>query len=246
MPGFIIHLAEATMIMNYMEKSMDSQWKYEFLMGNLLPDTRLGAEKRISHFWSEESMENIARAPKLERFLNKYGHRLNEPIIFGYYAHLYLDERYVDTYWPTIIEFEDKEGNPEPRKGQIYEVELKRNGKKIPFEEFFTADNYYGDYTRSNHWLVERYHIEPPKYSLLENVNMDEVQAQDLKRVLDELEHICRSGHVGDEKDMAVFDLVSLDGFVQKTAKEFWEHVRQMPIIRNTLEERELWIHTIN
>ena len=31
MPGFIIHLAEATMIMNFMKNKPDSKWRYEFL-----------------------------------------------------------------------------------------------------------------------------------------------------------------------------------------------------------------------
>ena len=95
MPGFIIHLTEAAMIMEHMKKQPDSDWKQEFLLGNLLPDTRLGKDKAISHFWAPEGWENIARAPKLSRFLEKYGDRLNEPVILGYYAHLYLDERYV-------------------------------------------------------------------------------------------------------------------------------------------------------
>ena len=232
MPGFIIHLAEATMIIDYMKKKPDTKWCYEFLMGSLLPDTRLGDEKKFSHFWDEDLMENIARAPKLERFLKKYGHRLNEPIVFGYYAHLFLDERYVNGYWPTILDFKDEEGNSEPRKERIREVVLKQSGKHIPFKEFFTSKNYYGDYTRSNHWLVERYHIEPPKYHLLENVNMEEVQEKDLQRVIEELNHICKSAHLGDEKEMAVFDLTSLDAFVQKTAEEFWNHIQQMHLMK--------------
>lgn len=51
MPGFIIHLTEAAMIMEHMKKQPDSDWKQEFLLGNLLPDTRLGKDKAISHFW---------------------------------------------------------------------------------------------------------------------------------------------------------------------------------------------------
>ena len=51
MPGFIIHLAEATMIIDYMKKKPDTKWCYEFLMGSLLPDTRLGDEKKFSHFF---------------------------------------------------------------------------------------------------------------------------------------------------------------------------------------------------
>ena len=226
MPGFILHLAQATMLMNYMREKPSPEWTYEFLMGSLLPDTRLGAEKRISHFWDEACMDNIARAPKLERFLEKYGHRLDEPVILGYYSHLYLDERYVNDYWPTIIEFQDADGCPEPRKDYIDRVLLKQKGTYIPFEKFFTVENYYGDYTRSNHWLVERYGIVPPEYSELLNVNMEEVHTGDLKRVIEELKHIYQCGQCGDEKDMAVFELESLDAFVQKTAKEFWEHMQ--------------------
>lgn len=33
MPGFIIHLAEASMIMNRIGKDLDSDWKQEFLFG---------------------------------------------------------------------------------------------------------------------------------------------------------------------------------------------------------------------
>ena len=210
MPGFIIHLAEATMLIHYMKKKTDPQWCYEFMMGSLLPDTRLGDEKKFSHFWDEVSMENIARAPKLERFLEKYGHRLNEPVVLGYYMHLYLDERYVNGYWPTILDFKNSEGHSEPKKNRIVCVELKQKGKSIPFHEFFTTENYYGDYTRSNHWLVEQYQIEPPVFSILNYVDIDEVDAKDLKRVIEELDHICQSAHLGDEKEMAVFDLKSL------------------------------------
>lgn len=230
MPGFIIHLTEAAMIMDYMKMKPDSDWKQEFLLGNLLPDTRLGAEKAISHFWSPEGGENIARAPKLSCFLEKYGHRLDEPVILGYYAHLYLDERYVDGYWPKILVFEDERGRPEPRREFIHQVRLKQNGRLIPFQEFFSSEYYYGDYTRSNHWLVERYHIRAPKYRPLENVNMDEVDASKLYEVLEELQCICHKGRAGDEKKLKVFDLTELEAFVQGTASAFCQHMRNRGI----------------
>ncbi len=225
MPGFIIHLTEAAMIMNHMETQPDAEWKQEFLLGNLLPDTRLGEDKEISHFWSPDGKENIARAPKLSLFLEKYGHRLDEPVILGYYAHLYLDERYVDEYWPKILTFEDAEGRPEPRRDLIHRVELKETGEFIPFKDFFSSEYYYGDYTRSNHWLVDKYHIQPPKYRFLENLNMDEVDASQLRRVLTELEYIFHKGRPGDERKMKVFNLEGLDAFVQYTAETFYQQV---------------------
>ena len=87
--------------------------------------------------------------------------------------------------------------------------------------EFFTTENYYGDYTRSNQWFVEKYHIQPPEYKYLENIHMDEVHAEDLKYVLEELNHICHKGKMGDEKEMSVFNLKELDEFVQRTAEAF-------------------------
>ena len=228
MPGFIIHLAEATIIMEHMEKKTDAVWRQEFMLGNLLPDTRLGKDKVSSHFWSSEHEDYIARAPKLEYFLTKYGHRLDEPAILGYYAHLYLDEHYVDEYWPQIMKFEDAEGHLEPRRAYIYQVEMRQDGKIIPFGEFFTTENYYGDYTRSNQWFVEKYHIQPPEYKYLENIHMDEVHAEDLKYVLEELNHICHKGKMGDEKEMSVFNLRELDDFVQRTAESFYTHVKHI------------------
>lgn len=227
MPGFIIHLIEAEMIMDSIKIEPDADWKQEFLLGNLLPDTRLGEDKAISHFWSSDGAENIARAPKLSLFLKKYGHRLDEPVILGYYAHLYLDERYVDEYWPKILTFEDAQGQPEERKAFIHRVELKESGKFIPFERFFSSEYYYGDYTRSNHWLVDKYHIQPPEYRFLENVNMDEVDASQLRLVLEELDDIFRKGRPGDEKGMKVFNLEGLETFVRNTAETF---CRQMEL----------------
>lgn len=243
MPGFIIHLTEAAMILEHMKEKPDSAWKQEFLLGNLLPDTRLGEDKAISHFWSSEGAENIARAPKLSRFLEKYGHRLNEPVILGYYAHLYLDERYVDEYWPTILTFEDAKGRAEPRKAFIHQVELKESGRFIPFEKFFSSEYYYGDYTRSNHWLVDKYHIQPPEYRYLENVNMDEVDASELERVLKELECICHKGKPGDEKEMKVFNLTGLEDFVWYTAEAFCQHMTQMSHIID--KQGDKWINDI-
>ncbi len=95
MPGFVIHLAEAIVIMESMKKKPDDAWRQDFLLGSLLPDTRLGEHKAVSHFWGCGQEEYIARAPKLSLFLEKYRHRLDEPAILGYYAHLYLDEHYV-------------------------------------------------------------------------------------------------------------------------------------------------------
>ena len=72
---------------------------------------------------------------------------------------------------------------------------------------------------------MDKYHIQPPEYRLLENVNMDEVDASQLSRVLTELDYICRKGRPGDEKKMKVFNLEGLEAFVRNTAEAFCQQI---------------------
>lgn len=62
-------------------------------------------------------------------------------------------------------------------------------------------------------------------------MNMDEVNASQLERVLKELECICHKGRPGDEKEMKVFNLAGLETFVRYTAETFCQHMIQMPHI---------------
>lgn len=225
MPGFVIHLAEAIVIMESMKRKPDAAWRQEFLLGALLPDTRLGNQKAMSHFWGDEQGAYIARAPKLELFRRKYGHRLKEPAILGYYAHLYLDAHYVCGFWPQVLTFEDEDGRPQVEKDKISRVELKHSGESIPFGQFFSSEYYYGDYTRCNHWFVEKYHIIPPEYKNMESLEMTEVRPEELKDVLEELEYLFSKGKIGDEKLMKVFDLKELETFVRDTAEAFCRHI---------------------
>ena len=56
MPGYVIHLAEAELILDKMRKlrQTDDAFEQAFLTGTLLPDTRLKGEKRFSHFWDPD------------------------------------------------------------------------------------------------------------------------------------------------------------------------------------------------
>ena len=100
MPGYVIHLAEAELILDKMRKlrQTDDAFEQAFLTGTLLPDTRLKGEKRFSHFWDPDKLECLALGPDLARFTDKYGQRLNEPVMLGYLAHLHLDARYADSH----------------------------------------------------------------------------------------------------------------------------------------------------
>lgn len=231
MPGFIMHLSEATLILKALHKEDDLAWKHAFMIGNLMPDTRLGKAKHTSHFWSDEHADHIARAPQLEKFLAKYSDRLREPMMLGYYAHLCLDERYVNDFWPTIFRFCDEKGQEEPRAAMIHHVKMCESGEEIPFEKFFTEEYYYGDYNRCNQWFIDTYQLELPEDDDTVEVRMDEVNGEDLKKVIGPMHEICEHCSRGDEKNTRVFHIDVLNGFIEDSAKAFLEIVKEKKLV---------------
>ena len=65
MPGYVIHIAQAYRILDILGevRKLSPAWREAFVTGNLLPDTRLKAEKGISHFWNPGDQDKIAKAP---------------------------------------------------------------------------------------------------------------------------------------------------------------------------------------
>ncbi len=231
MPGYVMHLVESRLILERLGKTEDTDWSKAFLLGSLLPDTRLKEEKAISHFWNEKCLKDIAKAPDLELFLKKYGNRLDEPLIFGYYLHLYLDVCYVRDYWPGNLAFKNSRGEAETEKAAIAYVVIRKDGKKVSLEDFFTREYYYGDYTLSNGWFIHRYHISPPEYAPIGSAGMEEVRLEDVKPLLEELDWLCRLSDEKDSEGMRVFDIGSLDRFLHETADRFMEEISGKDIL---------------
>lgn len=223
MPGYVIHLAEAELILDNIrnKQQIDDAFEQAFLTGTLLPDTRLKGEKRFSHFWDPEQLDRLALGPDLNRFTDKYEHRLNEPVMLGYLAHLHLDTRYVQEYWPTVMAFYGCKGQIEYRKAYIAEVEVKRLKKRVPVNQFFSTDYYYGDYTKLNGYFVQKYHLRVPEWENIPMLPPDEVHLQDMQMIIRELEHLTGQCHVGDEEEIKVFDLASLEKFMALSAEDF-------------------------
>lgn len=223
MPGYVMHLAEAGQILEKVRErtEVSREWEQQFLTGTLLPDTRLRDEKRFSHFWNPGQLELLALAPDLSIFLNKYRQRLGEPVILGYLAHLHLDARYVSDYWPTVIAFYGAQGEPEVRKDKITDVEMNHLHKKVPVNNFFSPEYYYGEYTKLNGYFIDKYHLAVPEWEWIEGFCMDEVRLEDMERVCRELSCLLRLYHAGDEKDIQIFDLDCLETFMTGVADEF-------------------------
>lgn len=223
MPGYVMHLAEAGQILDRLRQhiTVSYDWEQQFFTGTLLPDTRLKDEKRFSHFWNSEQLELLALAPDLSLFLKKYRERLKEPVVLGYLAHLHLDNCYVRNYWPTVIAFCGEQGEPEVQKDMITDVEMKHLHKKVPVKKFFSPEYYYGEYTKLNGYFIDKYHLAVPEWERISGFSMDEVKLQDMGRVCRELAGLLDISHVGDEKDIQIFDLECLEEFLTAAADEF-------------------------
>ncbi len=223
MPGYVIHIAQAYRILDILGTAYDlpAAWREAFVTGNLLPDTRLKAEKEISHFWNPADLDKIAKAPDLSIFLGKYGNKLDEPVLLGYLSHLFLDALYVERFWPRIISFQDAEGRQREKSSEISRVFVNRLGTTVPVADFFSEKYYYGDYTKMNAYFMDKYKISPPVWEEVRTFDMDEVCLTDMALICNELIKLRGRCHRGDEEDLKVFCLEELEEFMEETCREF-------------------------
>lgn len=222
MPGYILHLTEASLIIKELKQEgflLSDEWTNAFLLGSLLPDTKRKKEKITSHFWNPGSLEQQAIAPDMQLFSRKYGCMLTGPVMLGYYAHLNLDACFVNTYWPSMWNFRDEKNHIETLQKNIRKVWLKKRQDMIPVTDFFSEKYYYGDYSRMNAYLLQKYRMPVPVYDPALSCPIEEVDFSDLKEVLAELQYLCDTVKPGAEKDLAVFDLASLEDFISLTAQ---------------------------
>ena len=223
MPGFTMHLAEASQLLPELKKRypVDEAWQNRFLLGTLLPDTKTMADKKTSHFWVEEDMDKLARAPHLELFCEKYRGRLSEPCLLGYWAHLYLDYCYVSRFWPTMLSFLDENGRETPYTSQITNVKILRSGELVPLKNFYTVDYYYGDYNRMNQYFFDRYPIQIPYYEEGFDPGIEEVKIHHMHRVLEEMDLLVASLQHPVPGEVKAFDVEAFDRFITENAVDF-------------------------
>lgn len=205
MPGYVIHLTEASMIADILAKQNDwavgqrEQWKKVFLCGALLPDAVQGEEKQTSHFWKAETEGQVFQIPDLKRFLRKEKLSLGNPILCGYYAHLRLDQIFFEEFMPTLIELRDVQGKEEKRSGFTAQVYLRQSRKAVSIDEFFSEQYLYGDYTQLNHALAEQYQLALPKRGQLPKGECCGIEIDSLDAVLLELERFMQGNKVFDK-----------------------------------------------
>ena len=186
MPGFILHLTAAQMLLKYLPSHPDFPYPIssvnDFLIGNLLPDAT--QQKESSHFRDPLYREKMMVFPDLTRFTAKYRSLLPDSSALGYYFHLYIDRKFFKDFIPQVVEFYDKNGQITDIRDEVATVYIQKSQTSIPFSKYLTEEYYYGDYTRMNTYLVNQYKIPLDLNPEAVNPGISEICYKDVQEVL--------------------------------------------------------------
>ena len=221
MPGYILHLTAAQMFLKTQKGQKflkTKQDKNNFLIGNLLPDTT--KIKARSHFRDPKYHDRMIEYPETSWFIKKYKHLLSNSSVVGYLFHLYIDRRFFKDYMPRIVEFRNVQDEREERRDMVKDVLLKRTGQRLSKWDFFSEKYYYGDYTKMNMYLVNRYQIPLDLNAQIINPGINEMQDGNVQQVLDSL-HGYLSVTVDAVNDLKVFPLDKLLASLEQYTIEF-------------------------
>ena len=217
MPGYILHLTAAKMFWNQ-AKNRKLYNENDFYVGNLLPDAT--SDKRISHFRNPEYYENMIEYPDLDMFLSKYRDCLHDSAAHGYYFHLYVDRCYFKEYFPAHFISLDANSNVSTKLSEVTQFRVISTGEVIPRERFFSEEYYYGDFTKMNNYLIERFGLrfdfDVPKGERV----IQEINYEDIDFVLKNLSEFTKTP-LEAVNDLRVFDLEDLLAFLKRIVEEW-------------------------
>lgn len=225
MPGYVIHLAEAKLIVDKLEKTMSNiklkvTWREEFYYGALLPDAIEKSKKGLSHFWNKKDVKCITMVPDLDAFCKKYVGKRDDPVYWGYLLHLQLDRLFWEKFMKKNVEFIDKDGKETELLENVAGVKLKKNGKIIGVKEFFSEEYLYGDYTKLNDEFIRNYDLIVPSYKdAIENV-IEEADYKEMKNTLNKLKLFIGENKIADGQTK-VIHFKEMNEFLKETAEQF-------------------------
>ena len=207
MASAIIHIAVANEINKVLKKD-----ESKFLIGSIAPDIakHIGKTKVKSHF-----QDNDDGIPNLEKFLNKYGNKLDDPFILGYYIHIYTDYLWFKYFIPEV--FNDDTSMIKKLNGEI----VKCNGK-------MKQQYIYNDYTNLNRQVIDEYNLNLKIFyndiPVFEN-KIEEIPMDKINLLLDKMGLIIAATN---EHKNFIFDITNIKKFVETSVK----------IILSDIEER--------
>ena len=192
MASAVIHLAVANEI-NKKLKLNNAQ----LLIGAIAPDIskQIGETKLYSHFLDELG-NNV---PNIDKFMNKYHHKLNDAFVMGYFIHLYTDLLWFK-YFITEVTTED--------------TITTLDGKIIKCNKDDMLYYIYNDYTNLNKKLLRMYNIDSNIfYKGIYNIDniIDEIPMEKLSIIINKTNEIIENSH---SKESYIFNIYNIIQFI--------------------------------
>ncbi len=192
MASVVIHMCVASEI----NKKIKVCNYEEFLLGSIAPDISkiVGANRNLSHFISNTNF------PDIQKFLEKYGDKLDNDFMLGYFVHLYTDYLWYK-YFVTDINY----------KGLI----TLKDGSIIDYDKELFQKYLYNDYTNLNVRLLDEYNLDLSLFYnplVKPNVQMDEIPIDRLQELLDDASVIIENSKNNKEY---LFDISNVKKFIE-------------------------------
>ncbi|MEE1087253.1 MAG: hypothetical protein U0L05_08880 [Schaedlerella sp.] len=220
MPGYILHLAAAKILLDKYNISVN---KNNFYVGTLLPDAV--SEKSASHFRAKERSGKMVEYPELDVFSEKYGSLFNDSSVLGYYYHLYIDRKFFTEYYPRVLKYLNWKLEEETEKEKVVYACVLRTGEILPLKKFLSEEYYYGDFTRMNTWLVEKFQLPLHLNTQIKNPGIKEVDYRNVESVLGQLQGYLEVP-AEEAEHLRVFDKEDLIKFLENAAAEWCRMVK--------------------
>lgn len=247
MPGYIIHLAEAEIVIEKLLKcdrreKYSEEWQQKFRWGCLIPDAapeETGKRSEV-HFREQTQMtKSEVNLPDIEKFVKRKGKSLckieKNPELFGYYAHLYLDRLFFDVYLRSRLEMFDSRGLPTRSYKKAMEFRVVGTDRKIESEELLK--DLYDDYTKLNRYLANKYSISIPdtvneKVYGFKQRKIKELNGLAIDDVLDKLSEFWKKTEeenqgIINDKNLKIIELNSLEQFLVYASNTILESVNK-------------------
>lgn len=196
MASSVIHMCVAKKINNQLNIPDENL----LLLGSIAPDIskHLGETKTRSHFLTDGKTVDI------DRFLKKYGNKIDDPFIMGYFIHLYTDFLWDKYFVSEIVE-----------NGAIKLL----NGETVENDPQLYKKLIYNDYTNLNIQLIDEYGLDLSLFyeeAIVPEIEMDEIPVNQLSKLLDQAGLIIANTKVN---KAYTFTLDNIKPFIETSSK---------------------------
>lgn len=212
MASAIIHICVAKKANEILKRN-----EKEFFLGSIAPDISklVNESKGKSHF-----LTGIGRdIPQLDKFLEKYKDSLKDnDFNLGYYCHLFADAMWFGLFFNSYCNDEMNE--------ILYE-----NGEKKKLDYETIIKLLYNDYTNLNIKMIDEYNLDLSLfYEDCPEINSEitEIPIDKLQVVIDKMGVIIENSH---ERKNIIFDNESICRYVDKTAEDFINNLKEIGVI---------------